>query len=350
MAALAAGLAIAIGVGLATDQPEKASANAGRPLELLGGRDVTGQQLLADLKTAQPSISLKIDKVSGGDEVLKALEEGSRPDLIECGAEQLPWLVQQGYIVGLDTSRVRPWSQLDERFLSAPGLQSSGQSYAAPIDATTVGILYDAKAESGEPQSYRDLLLPRYKKRVALPNDTVVGITVGASMLGMNPAKDLSSVELARVERLLVANKTHFLFYKDRLELQVMFRAGRIDIAVGDLGSARHLAADGVKVRFAAPREGAFVKTACVALSASSHDPAKAYAVVDYYLSPEAQAVLASLTGGRVSNEAARAQTSDEGFMSQTSLSRLSHAVPLPAPSDLVLWRQAWRQVAPGCG
>ena len=329
-AALAALLAVTV-IASATGQQDRGlRAQGGGQLTLLARRQLTSETALAGFRKAQPTIEVRVVPAMTAGDVLEVLERGTRPDVVECSLDQVPWLVQQGYIQPLDPTRLPAWAQIPKSLLDFPGLSTDGVTYAAPLDSAAVGIIYRTDRVRSIPTSFRDVFARRFRRRAAMEDDATMGIRLGAAVLGWAGSRELSAGRLGRVVRFLETDKPHFLaYYRDVYELEELFRAGFIDISTGDRETARRLSASGVPVAFAVPREGLLVRARGLAIAAGCRDVDAAYAFIVH-----------SLAAGSAS----------PGPSAQPAAA--TDSVLVTPPSSWAAWKHAWREVIlpPGSG
>jgi len=297
----------------------------GGQVTLLALRELTSEEALAGFQTAQPAIEVSVVKAKTAAGVLQHLDEGTRADVLECTLDQVPYLVQKGYVQPLDPARLPEWTRIPAALRDFPGLSSSGVTYAAPLDSVDIGIIYRTDRVQSTPTSFRDVFAPQFGGRAAMGNDATTGIRLGAAVLGWAGSPVLSASELERVVSFLNTKRSHFAaYYVDAYELEGLFLTDTIDIAAGDRATARRLAATGVPVAFAVPEEGLIVRTRGLAIAADCRDLDAAYALISH-----------SLEAGSAS-AAASAQPA-----------AAADSVLVTAPSSWDAWKQAWREVIP---
>lgn len=296
------------------------------PMTLLARRDLASEEALAAFRAAQPGIEVRVVNAKRAASVLELLKSGTRPDVLECSLDQVPWLVQQGYIQPLDPARLPEWTSIPAALLEFPGLSAAGVTYAAPLDSDEIGIIYRTDRARPIPASFRDVFAPRFRGRAAIENDATTGIRVGAAVLGWADSPDLSPARIEEVARLLKAKKSHFTaYYQDAYQLEGLFLTDTIDIAVGDRATARNLAATGVPVAFAVPKEGLLVRARALAIATDCRDLDAAYAFISHTLEA------GSASAGAGAQPAAVA----------------ADAVLVTAPSSWESWSEAFREVVP---
>jgi spermidine/putrescine-binding protein/uncharacterized membrane protein YphA (DoxX/SURF4 family) len=297
----------------------------GGPMTLLARRDLTSDEALAGFQAAQPTIEVRVVKAKRAASVLELLENGTRPDVLECSLDQVSWLVQRGYIQPLDPARLPAWSSIPAALLDFPGVSAAGVTYAAPLDSDDIGIIYRTDRVRPIPTSFRDVFASRFRGRAAMENDATTGILLGAAVLGWADGPELATPKVEQVTRFLKTKASHLTgYYQDAYQLEGLFLSDTIDIAVGDRATARSLAATGVPVAFAVPNEGLIVRARALAIATDCRDLDAAYAFISHSL--EAGSASAGV-------DAPPAVAAD--------------VVLVTAPSSWESWSEAFREVVP---
>ncbi|GHH71916.1 ABC transporter substrate-binding protein [Streptosporangium violaceochromogenes] len=162
-----------------------------------------------------------------------------------------------------------------------------------------MGILYNTKAFPKPPTSWRDLLDPKYRGKVAVwdaPSFALNGLTLlsklsGGSEADMDPGLRLFA-EAARAK--------HFrALYKSLDEQRKMLASGDIVLTLGFQGTARPWIDAGDPIGFAAPKEGvlAFPEGFQLVKGSGPEQLAAARAVMNAMFDPAAVARYAAGTG-----------------------------------------------------
>ena len=179
---------------------------------------------------------------------------------------------------------------------------------AAGLGLIATGITYNKESfeKNGwdAPKSWNDLLDSKFEQRVS---SSPIGGTYGLHMLvkfaqlngggenDIEPGFDL-------VREKLVPNVLSWSSSND--QLAQMFQSGEIDIAVWGSSRAIALKNTGVPVDFVYPEEGAVALRSAVCPVVDNNEPELSQALVQYLVSPEAQAILAAEAGfGPVNKE-----------------------------------------------
>ena len=297
-------------------------------LTLLALRDLTSEEALAGFQTAQPTIDVRAVRAKTPAGVLQQLEGGTQADVVECSLDQVPWLVQHGYIQPLDPARLPEWDRIPAALRDFPGLSTDGATYAAPLDSVDIGIVYRTDRVASIPTSFRDVFAPRFVGRMAIANDATMSLQLGAAALGGTDGRELSTGDLEQTVRYLKSKDPRTMkYYKDAYELEGLFLTGEIDIAAGDRATARKLAETGVPVAFAVPKEGLLVRGRGLAIAADCSDLDAAYAFIEHSLEAGPAADGASAPSAAVAD-----------------------TVLVTAPASWDEWKRAWEDVLPATG
>ena len=152
------------------------------------------------------------------------------------------------------------------------------------------GLVYRTDKFKEPPRSYRDLLRPEYRGRVAFPAITngygMDLLVMLARMAGGGENNiDPGFAELAKIKDQVI--------FKAASDLPTLFGQNDIWIAPYDTGNAYKLRQSGLPVAFATPEEGspAVFITACVAKGAKNADVAAG--AINQMLVPESQIAIA---------------------------------------------------------
>jgi len=152
------------------------------------------------------------------------------------------------------------------------------------------GLLYRTDRIKEPPRSYKDLLRPEYKGRIAFP-----AITNGYGMdllvmLARAHGGGENNIEPGFAALQRIKDETIF---KAASDLPTLFGQNDIWIVPYDTGNAHKLRQSGLPVAFATPEEGspAVFITACVAKGAKNADVAAG--VINRMLTPESQVAIA---------------------------------------------------------
>ncbi|HET6475291.1 MAG TPA: extracellular solute-binding protein [Thermoleophilia bacterium] len=275
----------------ATPEPEEISGK----LTVFAYEDGFVPEYLAGFYLKYPNVDLKASAYEDGDAAIAKMRAGFDADVINlCVEENAERAVKLGLVVPLDVNRLTHWDEMFPVFLDLPGVTSGdGQHYMAPVDAGVTGIAYDSTKVTETPTSFMDLFDPKYEGQVAMIDYPVTAIQVGALALGYEDPINLSAEQLENVKNLYIEAKQRGqfrTFFSNDSEIVSLFHTGEISLGVGYPSNAANAQREGDPVEFTTCEEGQIVWTCGYGISSTCKNVDAAYALVDYYLSPEAQA------------------------------------------------------------
>ena len=274
----------------ATPEPEEISGK----LTVFAYEDGFVPEYLAGFYEKYPNVDLKASAYEDGDAAIAKMRAGFAADVINlCVEENAERAVKLGLVVPLDVSRLTHWNEMFPVFLDLPGVTSGdGQHYMAPVDAGVTGIAYDSTKVTETPTSFMDLFDPKYEGQVAMIDYPVTAIQVGALALGYEDPINLSAEQLENVKNLFIEAKQRGqfrTFFSNDSEIVALFHTGEISLGLGYPSNALNAQREGDPVEFTTCKEGQIVWTCGYGISSTCKNVDAAYALVDYYLSPEAQ-------------------------------------------------------------
>ena len=119
-----------------------------------------------------------------------------------------------------------------------------------------------------------------------------------------------------------------------------------IVIADGGRGSAAQLQAAGQPVEWVAPEEGAMAWVCGLAITADAENIPAAYKLINYFVSPPAQAMIAQ-AGLTVVNPEAMAEV-PRSVRASADPGSLTGVIPEVQPDNYQSWVRAWQEVKAG--
>jgi spermidine/putrescine-binding protein len=295
-------LAVAVPVMAACGDEEASPAPSGTaPTEVSGDltlfayEDGFVPKYVKPFKEAYPDVNLKASAYDSGDAAIAKMRAGFEADVINlCVEENAEQAVRLGLVQPLDVSRLTHWDEMFPVFLTLPAVTAEdGQHYLAPVDAGVTGVVYDTTKVTEKPSSFMDLFDPKYEGQVAMIDYPVTAIQVGALALGYEDPINLTSEQLDAVKNLYIEAKQRGqfrTFFSNDSEIVALFHTGEVSLAVGYPGNALDSQREGDPVEFTVCTEGQIVWTCGYAITKTCKNIDAAYALIDYYLSPEAQA------------------------------------------------------------
>lgn len=282
-------------------EDETASTGATTPAEISGDltlfayEDGFVPKYIKPFKDKYPNVNLEASAYDSGDAAIAKMRAGFETDVINlCVEENAEQAVRLGLVIPLDTSRLTHWDEMFPVFQTLPGVTAEdGKHYMVPVDAGVTGVVYDTKNVTEPPTSFMDLFDPKYEGRVAMIDYPVTAIQVGALALGYEDPINLTDEQLENVKNLFIEAKKRGqfrTFFSNDSEIVALFHTGEVDIGLGYPGNALDSQREGDPVAFAVAKEGQIVWTCGYGITKTAQNIDAAYALLDYYLSPEAQA------------------------------------------------------------
>lgn len=277
-------------------------------LRILGYEDVTNPKYIAGFKKRYPDVKIRISAYEDGDQALAKLRAGFECDVINwCVDEPASRMaLKLGYLQPLDIGRIHDWNRIFPAFYDLPLVtEPDGQHYLVPTEAGITGIVYNTKYVKQKPNSWRALFDPKYKGRALMMDFPATSVQVGALALGYKDSLNLDDQALARVKQLYLDAKARGqfrTFYSNDSEIIDLMHSGEVVIGVGYPDNAERLRELGDSVEFATAREGVLLWAGGYAISSACRNPDAAYALLNYYLSPEAEKFEAEHWGYYVAN------------------------------------------------
>jgi spermidine/putrescine transport system substrate-binding protein len=188
----------------------------------------------------------------------------------------------EGLLAPIDFSKVTNAAGLSPELREHANLKTNGKVYGV---AWVWGITALATREgSPKPDSYAALADPTYKK-VALFDDAVTGVAIGALLSGqdMNNPKDLAVV----TEKLKAIKPNLHSLWSSEDQWNKAFAAKEFDLSVFWSGaSVRSKRNSKLPVEFVVPKEGGIGWLDTLTVPATSKNPDAALAFIDYMIDP----------------------------------------------------------------
>jgi spermidine/putrescine transport system substrate-binding protein len=320
-------------------------------IRLLSYTDGFDPKYLASFHEQYPNIDLETSAMGSNEEAVAKLQAGFQADVINsCVDEATLEMVQKGLYAPLDTSRLTHWDDLFPSMKELPGVQLDGKAYMVPVDAGTAGIVYNADVVSPAPTSWADLFDPRWKGRAGLEDIAITAIMVAALATGVSDPLHMSDDQLNTVKQYLIDHKSQFrTFWKGDASVKALFKSGEIVISSGYPDNANSLQEQGVNAKFVVAKEGQFL-WACGYGISPNIDPANldaAYALLNWYTSPEAELFEASEWNYQVANQKTL-DIAPQEVIDRASLEapfHLENAIPASPPENRAAWIAAWTEV-----
>jgi spermidine/putrescine transport system substrate-binding protein len=257
---------------------------------------------------AATGITVKHDYFNAEAEMLTKLRTNPGAyDVVLINSARTQQAQAEGLIDPADFSKVPNSKDLAAALKNHPNLQAAGKPYGVAWvwGMNSLGIRH-GKVEDA--QSWEIFTDPKYKGRLALFDDSITEIGIGALMTGqdINNPKDLKAVGDA-----LKAMKTNLkLIWSSEDEWNKAFAADAFDISVYWSGAAaRSVKLHNLPVDFVVPKEGAIGWLDSLSVPASSTKKEAALQFINYMIDPKFYVAWATQAGAPASaNTAAMEQ------------------------------------------
>jgi spermidine/putrescine transport system substrate-binding protein len=226
-----------------------------------------------------------------------ALLEQSRPgdwDVFVVDSVDVPRVVEQGLLAPLDGAAL-PWSDIFPE-LRQEGLHfKDGRPYAVPEKFGYNTLAYNnVKADPADMRRTSVLWDPKYKGRIAVYDYYIPLMGMVAIGLGMTPDA-ISAETLPRIREKLFEIKDNAALVGDVVTSQTALATGQVDvIAGGGEYITAGLSKDNPDLDWVLPDDGGVRWMQAIGVFAGSEKKELATKFVEYVLSPEGQARLAT--------------------------------------------------------
>jgi spermidine/putrescine-binding protein len=298
-----------------------------------------------------PNVTIESSSMGSNEEAIAKIQAGFDADVVNsCVDEATLEMVQKGIYAPLDVNRLQDWNDLFPSMQQLPGVQVDGQIYMLPVDAGTSGIVYNADVVTTKPDSWADLFDPQWAGRAGMEDIAVTAMMIGALTNGIEDPINMDDAQIEQVKQFLIDHKSQFrTFWKGDAEVKSLFKSGEIVISSGYPDNAKSLQKEGVNAQFAVAKEGQFL-WACgygITPDIAPENLDAAYALLNYYSSPEAELYEAEHWNYQVANAATLDIASDK-VIEEASLDapfHLENAIPASPPANRDAWVAAWTEV-----
>ncbi|MDX3926854.1 MAG: extracellular solute-binding protein [Shinella sp.] len=253
--------------------------------------------------TERTGITVVHDYYSSESEMLTKLRTNPGAyDLVVLNAARCAQAVAEDLLQPIDFSKVPNAATVDENLRSNANFSKDGQGYAVPwVWGMTSLAIREGKPK---PESYSALADATYKGRVAMDDDAIINVGIGALMTGqdMNDPKDLDAVTAA-----LKSIKPNVkLLWSTEDQWNKSFAADEFDLSVfWSGGSVRSKRNSKLPVEFVVPKEGAVGWVDGLGIPASAPNAEGALAFANWMIDPAFYVEWATKVGAPVSSNSA---------------------------------------------
>jgi spermidine/putrescine transport system substrate-binding protein len=353
LAVLACSVAVAAGCGQDKGEtsvapaPKNPDAPVSGTLRFFAYGDTLDERIIDPFKAANPDLNLETASFNSNKAAAAKLAGGFEADVVEVCADEMEPLLVRGLIRPLDPAGIKDFDQL--ALSDSDEIRNdAGKVLFAPASAGPHGLIVNTdEVDASQIDSYTDLFDPAYAGRAAIESTPLTAIGVGAMALGIDDPMDLSPDEIDQVKEYLIEHRDQFRdFAESDASMVNDFKSGEVVIADGGRGTTATMVRDGVPAEWIPPKEGVLSWVCGFGITSTAQNIDAAYKLINYYLSPEAQAI-AGEAGFVVMNSKAVPLMAPE-FRETADPKTLDTAIPETQPATGDLYDRAWQEVAVG--
>ncbi len=336
----------AAALGISLRQPQDALAS-GREVSFYNWGSNIGESTLADF-SASSGIAVRYELFASNDELFAKLRGGNPGyDVIVPGNETVERMLQAQMLQLLDRARIPALDNIDPLFLN-PGFDP-GRQYSVPYLWGTVGIGYRKSAVSKVPTSWNDLFASdQYAGRIALLDDPLIVMRLAMKAMGKS-LNDLSDDNIAAAKAMISKQRDNIVAFAPD-NGQDLLLSGEADLVMEWNSDILRVMADDDDIGYSVPDEGGLLWEDSLCIPTGAPDVGNAHSLINYLLSPDTAASIASHLQQATPNTAARAlmnpsYTSNPALtLSSTTLQNSEYPLT-PPPNSLLTLQQAFTRI-----
>ena len=268
-----------------------------------------------------------------------AIVDQSQPgdwDIMVIDSIDIPRGVEKGLFDALPEDKL-PIADLFTEVTMDGSTKVDGKRYGITEKFGYNTISYNSsKVDPSDMQSMNALLGDKYKGRIALYDYYLPVIGMAALAIGKKTA-DIAEADLPAIREVLLKMKANSKLVGDVVQSQTAIATGEADILIGG-GEwvTAGLAKENPALDFSIPQEGAILWSQSLAMFSASKNKDMALKFIQYVMSPEGQARLATSScywGMPASKMAALDDAQKKTLRFDEQAEFLKRAQPYPAPS-----------------
>ena len=306
-------------------------------------------EVITPFTDANPDLKLQATTFTSQDEAIAKLQGGFQADVVYACLTDTQRLVSDALVQPIDTSKLTAWNTLFPYYKNSSQIRVGDKVYMVPAFGGTTGLIYNPDKVPGGVASFAQLLEdPALKGKVAIEDNPKYGIAMAALALGFKDPYDLTDADLQQVKQWYAERRPQIrAFYSDESDFFDLYQRGNIVAGFGYKGYDVGLAKQGATVTFAPASEGALTWTCGYVLGANAQNVDAAYALLNWFLTPEAQSVYAQKLNQMVTNQATL-DSLDQSVIEEIGLSdptQLDTSIPTEVPPNFDRWEEVWKQI-----
>ena len=267
-----------------------------------------GYDIPDQLKAWREANGIKVNAtyIGNHDEIqAKIAAGGGSYDVITYYQGYKPLYAELGILSPLDTSKIPNLAGLFPYFQSDIGnfwIDADGTQTGVPWTWGSIGLTWDEATLPGGLGSWYDLLDPKFKNKIGLPDDPVGSFTLASHVLGYDPSKVTQEQKTEVVDLLTQIVQQAKSIAPSFGDMTTQLVAGDIVACWQGWAAMNSFAADAgtTTVMTQVPEEGSFSFCDLYAIPTTADNPDAAYSWFNEAISPKVNAAAAEFLVGAV--------------------------------------------------
>jgi spermidine/putrescine-binding protein len=261
------------------------------------------------IKAFEEASSCKVNATyvgSNDDFAPKLAAGGGIYDLITPSIDTTALMIDAGFVEPLDTSKIKEWHNIYEKFVKLDGIQRDGAYYGMPYTWGSIPFMYRVDKFETPPTSLNDMFAPELAGKISLWDDKSA-LYVAARMNGDMDIYNLDDAQLAAAQKRMVALKPLVRkYWATAGELVDLYSGGEVWVSNTWGGYQSNLLAEqGIKVAEFIPTELAEGWMDSWMMVKDTPNTDCAYKLLNMLLSEQGQCGVANVNGYSVTNPVA---------------------------------------------
>jgi spermidine/putrescine transport system substrate-binding protein len=324
--------------------PDDPNAPATGTLKLFTYGDTVADQMIQPFEKANPDLNLEIATFDSNKAAAAKLAGGFEADVVEVCTDEMEPLLARGLLRPLDEKAVPAFHEL--AFADAPEVRDdAGNVLFVPASAGPQGLIVNTdQIDPADVKSWTDLFDDAYAGNAALEATPLTALGAAALAHGLDDPMNLSDDQVEEAKQYLLDHRDNFrAFAESDASMVNLFKSGEVVIADGGRGTTQAMIDDGVPVEWIAPEEGAMSWVCGLAITSKAQNIDAAYKLINYYASPEAQAISGDM--GFVAMNPKALPMVSPAFQKSADPRNLDNAIPQTEPDNADVYERAWQEV-----
>lgn len=310
-------------------------------------------EVLDPFREANPNLNVETPAFADEDETETKLRAGFKADVVELCAGEVGDMVTGGLLAPIDTDRIDDWDLILPIFREGLGtVDDEGNPYMVPLQGGAAGIVYNEDLIPDGLSSYDEMFFGDWEGTISISADEVNAIGDMLLALGYGPdifdATDEQVVEA--VDELIALKKSGKIrtTFESDTDLVNLLATEEVAASAHGFSSLQaRLNEEGVNVIYAPPAEGEISWNCGHGISAKASNLDAAYALINHYMTPDAQIAFADIEEYLASNS----RTLDEGDPDVVAAAGLrapaenfEGTIYEGDPENREFWQDEWRR------